>query len=210
MGDLMKNYIIAITIGYLFGNIQAAYILGRAIKKVDIRTLGHGNAGASNAVQSLGKKFGGIVAAIDILKGIMSVVLIKAIFNIDFNPEGALLLYLNGYSVMLGHVFPFYMNFKGGKGTASLVGMLLGFNIWIGLLSMLIVTIFAIVSDYIVIGTLALTFYIVLLTIFYDFGLGPILITILGALLSLKLHLPNYRRISLGTESKVSRVLKKK
>ncbi|MDW7661419.1 MAG: glycerol-3-phosphate acyltransferase [Bacillota bacterium] len=206
----MRDYIIVIILGYLFGNIQAAYLLGKTIKKVDIRTMGHGNAGASNAVESLGKKFGFAVLLIDMLKGIVSILLVKAIFNVGFDSDGALLLYPNGYSVILGHVFPFYMNFKGGKGTASMAGILLGLNIWIGLLGMLIVTIAAIVSDYIIIGTLALTIYIIGFTVFFDLGTGPILISIFGALLSLKLHLPNYKRISLGTEGRVSRVLKKR
>ncbi|MBE0451733.1 MAG: glycerol-3-phosphate acyltransferase [Clostridia bacterium] len=205
----MRDYIIVIIMGYLLGNIQAAYLLGKKIKKVDIRTLGHGNAGASNAVESLGKKFGFAVLIIDMLKGIISILLVKSIFNVGFDSEGALLLYLNGYSVILGHIFPFYMNFKGGKGTASMVGILLGLNLWIGLLSMLIVTIAAIVSDYIVIGTLALTLYIIGMTVYFDLGIGPVLISVFGALLSLKLHLPNYKRISLGTEGRVSRVLKK-
>ncbi len=204
----MRDYIIVIILGYLLGNIQAAYLLGKTIKKVDIRTLGHGNAGASNAVESLGKKFGFAVLLIDMLKGIVSILLVKVIFNVGFDSEGALLLYLNGYSVILGHIFPFYMNFKGGKGTATMAGILLGLNIWLGLLGMLIVTVAAIVSDYIVIGTLALTIYIIGLTVFFELGFGPILISIFGALLSLKLHLPNYKRISLGTEGKVSRVLK--
>lgn len=204
----MRDYIIVIILGYLLGNIQAAYLLGKTIKKVDIRTLGHGNAGASNAVESLGKKFGFAVLLIDMLKGIVSILLVKSIFNVGFDSEGALLLYLNGYSVILGHIFPFYMNFKGGKGTATMAGILLGLNIWLGLLGMLIVTVAAIVSDYIVIGTLALTIYIIGLTVFFELGFGPILISIFGALLSLKLHLPNYKRISLGTEGKVSRVLK--
>lgn len=206
----MRDYIIVIILGYLFGNIQAAYLLGKTIKKVDIRTMGHGNAGASNAVESLGKKFGFAVLLIDMLKGIVSILLVKAIFNVGFDSEGALLLYLNGYSVVLGHIFPFYMNFKGGKGTASMAGILLGLNIWIGLLGMLIVTVAAIVSDYIIIGTLALTIYIIGLTVFFDLGTGPILISIFGALLSLKLHLPNYKRVALGTEGRVSRVLKKR
>lgn len=206
----MRDFIIVIILGYLLGNIQAAYLLGKTIKKVDIRTMGHGNAGASNAVESLGKKFGFAVLLIDMLKGIVSILLVKAIFNVGFDSEGALLLYLNGYSVILGHIFPFYMNFKGGKGTASMAGILLGLNIWIGLLGMLIVTVAALISDYIIIGTLALTIYIIGLTVFFDLGTGPILISIFGALLSLKLHLPNYKRIALGTEGRVSRVLKKR
>ena len=65
----MRDIFIAALIGYLLGNIQTGYLLGKLLKKVDIRTLGQGNAGASNAVESLGWKFGVLVALIDILKG---------------------------------------------------------------------------------------------------------------------------------------------
>ncbi|MBM7561210.1 glycerol-3-phosphate acyltransferase [Fusibacter tunisiensis] len=73
----MENVFWAIGIGYLIGSIQPAFILGKLFRKVDIRTLGHGNSGASNATQSLGIKFGVAVALIDILKGVLSIVLTK-------------------------------------------------------------------------------------------------------------------------------------
>ena len=81
----MKEIIISAVVGYLLGNIQAAYILGKLIKKVDIRTMGQGNAGASNAVESLGWKFGVLVAIIDVLKGAVSILLIKMLFKVELN-----------------------------------------------------------------------------------------------------------------------------
>jgi len=206
----MRDYIIVALIGYLSGNIQSAYLLGKLVKKVDIRTLGQGNAGASNAVESLGWKFGAVVALIDILKGIFAVLLVKYLFSVGFNKEGAFLLYLAGYFAILGHIYPFFMNFKGGKGTATLIGMLLGMNPLYGIIAMFIIAGVTFASDYIAIGTLSLLLYVLFMTIFKDFGAGPVILTILGGLLSVKHHLPNFKRIQNGQETKLSTVLHRK
>lgn len=205
----MDKILLSIIFGYLLGNIQASYLLAKSIKKVDIRTLGFGNAGMSNAVESLGWKFGFLVGFIDVGKGIISVLLIKYLFKIDFNPDGALLLYLNAYSVILGHIYPFHMNFKGGKGTAALIGVLIGLNPWYGLIGILIIIVVTVLTDYVTIGTLALTLYVIGLTLYFKMGMIPLLISISGSLLSLYYHLPNYRRILNHTEGRLSKVLKK-
>lgn len=206
----MREILLVVVAGYLMGNLQAAYLLGKWLKKVDIRTLGHGNAGASNAVESLGWKFGVAVGVLDVLKGVLSIWWVKWYFEVGFDAAGALLLYLNGYSVILGHIFPFYMNFKGGKGTATLIGVLLGFHPWLGLLGMLIILVVTWVTDYIAIGTLALTLFVVVMTAFKGLGTGPVIISLLGMALSMKLHWMNYKRIQAGTESRLSKVRKRK
>ena len=188
----MKEIIISAVVRYLLGNIQAAYILGKLIKKVDIRTMGQGNAGASNAVESLGWKFGVLVAIIDVLKGAVSILLIKMLFKVELNSEGAFLLYLAGYTAILGHIYPFYMNFKGGKGTATLIGILLGMNPLYGLIGILFIAATTFLTDYIVLGTAALTTYVVVLTYLKDLGPGALILSILGALLSMFLHRKNY------------------
>jgi len=198
---------LAALIGYLIGNIQASYLLGKLLKKVDIRTLGQGNAGASNAVESLGWKFGVLVALIDILKGVAAILLVKFMFSVGFNKEGALLLYTAGYFAILGHIYPFYMKFKGGKGTATLIGILLGMNPVYGIIAMFILAGVTFATDYIAIGTLSLLFYVLFMTIFKDLGLWPVMITIAGGLLSIWLHLPNFRRIQNGQETRLSKVL---
>ena len=201
---------LVVLIGYLLGNIQAGYLLGKLLKKVDIRTLGQGNAGASNAVESLGWKFGVLVALIDILKGVAAILLVKFMFSVGFNKEGALLLYTTGYFAILGHIYPFYMKFKGGKGTATLIGILFGMNPVYGIIAMFILAGVTFATDYIAIGTLSLLFYVLFMTIFKDLGLWPIMITIAGGLLSIWLHLPNFRRIQNGQETKLSTVLHRK
>ena len=203
----MKEILFVSIIGYLMGNIQAAYLLGKTLKKVDIRTLGKGNAGASNAVESLGWKFGLAVALIDILKGVLSVVLVKVLFELSLDKQGAFLLYLNGYFAILGHIYPFFMNFKGGKGTATLVGILFGFHPLYGLIGLLVIISVTLISDNVILGTFALTAYVIFLTVIQGFGPLALLVTSLGAILSFSLHLPNYKRIFRQQETKLSDVL---
>ncbi len=205
----MQDIFIVSLIGYLFGNIQATYLITKYFKKTDIRTYGYGNAGASNVVESFGIKYGLLVALIDILKAILSILLIKSLYSITLSSNPTL-LYLNGFSVILGHVFPYHMNFKGGKGTASLIGVLFGINFFYGLLGLIIIILGTYITDRVALGTIGLTLYWILLTQYLNLGLKPLLISILMCLLSLYLHLPNYKRILNNTEGRLSSVLKKK
>lgn len=205
----MQDILIVCLIGYLFGNIQAAYLITKYFKKADIRSFGYGNAGASNVVESFGMKFGLLVALIDISKAIFSILLIKILYSItlDSNPT---LLYLNGFSVVLGHVFPFHMNFKGGKGTASLIGILFGLNFICGFLGLFIIILGTFITDRVALGTIGLTLYWIFLTQTLKLGWMPSLISVLMFILSFYLHLPNYKRILNNTEGRLSHVLKKK
>lgn len=205
----MQDILIVCLIGYLFGNIQAAYLITKYFKKADIRSFGYGNAGASNVVESFGMKFGLLVALIDISKAISSILLIKILYSItlDSNPT---LLYLNGFSVVLGHVFPFHMNFKGGKGTASLIGILFGLNFIYGFLGLFIIILGTFITDRVALSTIGLTLYWIFLTHTLKLGWMPTLISVLMFILSFYLHLPNYKRILNNTEGRLSHVLKKK
>jgi glycerol-3-phosphate acyltransferase PlsY len=205
----MKDIIVVFLIGYALGNIQTSYILGRLLYKVDIRTLGHGNAGTSNAVDSINWKFGLVVAIVDIAKGMIAVLIVKQIYQIGFVPGEAFLLYVGGYGAIIGHIYPIFMNFKGGKGTATLIGVLLGFNPLYGIVGMLIIIIFTIMTDYVTLSTAVLVASVVALTIFKQMGTGPILLSVFGALLSCYLHLPNYKRIAKHEEGRLSLALDK-
>jgi len=195
------NLILAIVIGYLSGCIQSSYLLGKIFKKIDIRKFGTTNAGTSNAILVLGWKYGVIVCLLDILKGTLAIILVK--YFLGNTNEINLVMYICGASVILGHTFPFYMKFKGGKGTASLIGMLLAID-WrmalIGLLSLVIVTL---ISNYIAIGTLALLLSFFICTMAFRFGVGPIIISIFLSLLSVYKHSPNIKRIYNNEERRI-------
>lgn len=206
----MQNFLFVIALGYLLGNFQTSYILGKLIKKVDIRTLGRGNAGASNAVESLGWKFGIFVAFMDAFKGLLALLLVRYFFDAALDVQGAPLLYLAGYSAILGHIYPFFMNFKGGKGTATLVGIMFGLNPWFGGLGLAIIIIITFISDYVAVGTVGLLIWMMIGTIFFNIGWIPVIIALFGSLLSIYLHLPNFKRIKDKNEGRLSLALKRK
>lgn len=197
-------------IGYLFGCLQWSYILSKTFLKVDIRTLGGGNAGASNTVISLGWKWGILVAILDILKAIISVLIIKYLFEISYLEKSISLLYLNGLFVILGHDFPFFMGFKGGKGAASLFGMIIGIDYRLGIIGFFVIFLVTVITDYIALGTLCLNLFLVFSAIYLKLGYGPIIISLIITLIAFYLHIPNIRSIMKKEENGLRGVLKRK
>lgn len=206
----MKSYLIVIIIGYLFGCLQWSYFLSKGIFKTDIRTLGGGNAGASNTVVSLGWKWGVLVALLDILKAIVSIALVRYLFKLAIIEGGIQHLYLNGLFVILGHDFPFFMGFKGGKGTASLLGMTIAIDYRLGALGFLVIFMVAVLTDYIALGTLSLVTFFILGTIYLKFGFIPVIITIIIASLSFYHHIPNLKAIKNKEEKGLREALRKR
>ncbi len=131
MAQTIGIRIVCLVIGYAFGLIQTSYILGR-INGIDIREHGSGNAGTTNTLRVLGRKAGLIVFLCDILKAFAAVVLAYYLIPVLFGGEYQELLYLfklyTGLGVILGHNYPFYLKFKGGKGIAAMGGTILGFH----------------------------------------------------------------------------------
>lgn len=117
------NYVVPIIFGYLLGSLSPAALIGR-IKKVNLRKSGTGNLGATNTALTIGKKLGFAVMFLDIFKGSLAVILAKLIFT----ETAALSGLLAGASAVIGHMFPFYMKFKGGKGLATYGGMVLAYD----------------------------------------------------------------------------------
>jgi glycerol-3-phosphate acyltransferase PlsY len=202
----MERYLIVITLGYIFGCLQWSYIIGKLLKKQDIRNLGGGNAGASNTVTVFGWKMGVAVGLLDILKAIISIIIIRYILKSTDMFE----LYLNGTSVVLGHNYPFFMGFKGGKGTASTVGMMLAINYKLGLLGILVIFLVTVLSDYIALGTMALVSFFVIATLYLGYGPQCLVLAIFLALLSAYKHLPNMKRILARQESGLRDALKRR
>lgn len=119
--------IICIVIGYVFGLFQTAFIYGK-IHGIDIREHGSGNAGTTNTLRVLGTKAGLIVLAGDIIKCILAIVLCSALFKGSHQDEIYLLKLYAAAGAILGHNFPFYLGFKGGKGIAATAGLILAFH----------------------------------------------------------------------------------
>lgn len=121
--------IICLAIGYVFGLFQTAYFYGKA-HGIDIRQHGSGNAGTTNTLRVLGTKAGLIVFAGDCLKCMAAVWLVRLVFGNTYHDIIYLLCLYTGAGAILGHNYPFYLNFKGGKGIAATAGMVLSFHPW--------------------------------------------------------------------------------
>ena len=141
--------IIAVLIGYCFGLFQTSYIYGK-IKGIDIRKSGSGNAGTTNALRTMGAKAGLIVLTGDILKCIAAVVCVWLLFGRKATEIDYLLRVYTGFGCVLGHNYPFYMNFKGGKGVACTAGIILSLG-QVPLIAVCLVTFF---------GNLVITHYV--------------------------------------------------
>lgn len=119
--------IVCLLIGYVFGLFQTAYFYGKA-HGIDIRQYGSGNSGSTNALRVLGTKAGLIVLAGDCLKCMLAVGIVRLIYGASHGDTIYLLCLYAGAGAVLGHNFPFYMNFKGGKGIAATAGLILSFH----------------------------------------------------------------------------------
>ena len=143
------GYIFAVITAYLMGSSNMAYYLSK-MKQVDIRKNGSGNLGASNATVLFGWGAGVIVAVHEIGKAFLAVLLAKHFFpDLEFVGAAA------GVACVLGHIFPFYLQFRGGKGLASFVGMLAALDWRVALAAALLVIVVTLVTDYIALGTIS-------------------------------------------------------
>jgi glycerol-3-phosphate acyltransferase PlsY len=190
--------------GYLLGSFQTAYIIGKFYGKMDIREKGSSNPGASNVTQVMGWRFGVITALVDIFKAFIAVKISFWIFG------GEIEAFTAGTFAVMGHMFPFYLRFKGGKGLASLVGMMLAFRPEIGLAMMVSILFLTIITDYIAVGSL--TVYVGLPFILYFYGMDSLVVFEAAglALIGLWMHIENIKKILRKEEKGLRATLKKK
>lgn len=197
-------YILVIVGAYLLGCSNMALYISR-IKKVDPRAGGSGNLGASNATALMGWRVGIVVAIHDIGKATLAVILARALFP-DFVYIGA----AAGVACVLGHIFPFYLKFRGGKGFASYIGMTLALNWKLALVIMALVLLVTVITDYIVVGT---TLTILSVPVYLGIAEHSILLALIlciATVVILYKHRMNYVRIYNGTEIGLRSVVKGK
>ena len=196
MLQTIMPFAVAILIGYLIGCFNLALIISK-IKNVDLRNTGTKNLGASNTFITFEKGLGVLVGACDIFKCTLVVLLARLLFpDIDYLP------YIAGVACVIGHMFPFYLNFKGGKGFASFLGMSLGIHwkyfIVIGICIILI----TLITKYIVLATMAT---VISYPVFVAFDTNNWIIVTMVALLSgiiIIKHYKNLIRIAIVEEFK--------
>ena len=197
------SYIISILMGYLLGCSNMALYLSK-LNGVDIRKGGSGNLGASNVTMQLGWAAGVLTAVHDIGKAVLAVVLARMLFpGVEY--VGA----LAGAASVMGHMFPFYLKFKGGKGFASYLGVILALDWKFALVILILVAVVTIITDYIVAGT---TLTILASPVYLGITGGWMVALILGVATAVILykHRMNYVRIYNGTEIGLRSVAKGK
>ena len=188
------SYILMILLGYAVGCSNMAFYLSK-LNGVDFRAGGSGNLGASNATVLMGWKAGILVGLHDIGKAALVVLLARLIFP-DVPRIGA----VAGVSCVLGHIFPFYLKFKGGKGFASYLGMTLALNWKLAIIVMLAVVVVTILTDYIVSGTLTTILAVPAYLGISGRDLLLALILLIATVVIIYKHWENFRRIFNGSE----------
>ena len=156
--------LVAILIGYAFGLFQTAFILGK-IKGIDIREHGSGNAGTTNTMRVLGTKAGLIVFLGDCLKCVFAILISVAILKSSHGDCIHLIKLYTGFGAILGHNFPFYMNFRGGKGVACTAGLMFSFDPWFTLVGLIVFFSIFFTTHYVSLGSLCIYPYIIIMTV---------------------------------------------
>lgn len=196
------KYLAVILGAYLIGSSSMAFYLGK-LKRLDLSKNGSGNLGASNALILLGWKAGVLVGLHDIGKGVLAVLLSRWIF-----PELEYGAVVAGVACVMGHMFPFYLGFKGGKGFASYLGMTIALNWKLALAVLLMVVVATLVTDYIVAATTATILSVPVAMGILMGSILPVLILAVASVTMLFKHRENYARICSGTEAGLRRSLK--
>ena len=191
--------LIVLIMGYVLGLIQMAYIVGR-FKGIDIREHGSGNSGTTNALRVMGSKAGLLVFAVDMAKAIGAVILARHLFP-DYPAVAGIYA---GLGTILGHCFPFYLRFKGGKGIACYVGMLLAINPMMGLTLLAIGASLLIFTRYMSVTSLVVTGLTPMFLGMWRFSSEVIVVSVMAAVLCYVLHKDNIIRLLQGTERQLS------
>jgi glycerol-3-phosphate acyltransferase PlsY len=206
----MATYIIVGLIAYLVGSINFSVIFSKKMAGFDVREKGSGNAGTTNMLRSVGKKAAAITLICDILKGVVAILIAIIAGKIIKDTDKALLVQLAGILVVVGHTFPVFFGFKGGKGVATSLGVILMTNWKIGLICLVFALVLMALTKMVSMGSIGAAILFPVLTLFISEnfivteGSGYFVYSIILALLVAFNHRSNIQRILNGTENKIS------
>lgn len=207
----MIELVLKAGLSYLLGSVMGSLVIARLTGGADIRTLGSGNAGATNALRTQGRKVGLAVLAIDLTKGWIATGVLGSWVLPSVIPSAAAPLALwcaplCGIAVMLGHVYPLWYGFRGGKGVATLLGAVLGINGWLLLPMMLTWLAAVIVFGYVGLASILAAVALAVAIAVTSQSAPLIAFGIVSVLLILYTHRSNIARMRTGTESRARRL----
>jgi len=207
----MATYIIIAIIAYAIGSINFSVILSRKMAGFDLREKGSGNAGTTNVLRTVGKKAALITLVCDILKGVVAIFVAFIAGKIVKDADSAMLAQIAGLLVVIGHAFPIFFEFKGGKGVATSLGVILTTNWQIGLICLIFALVIITATRMVSMGSMGAAILFPILTLFIDehfivpaSGMKYFIYSLLLALLVIFLHRENIKRIMNGNENKLS------
>ena len=206
----MAAYIIVGIVAYLIGSISFSVILSKKMAGFDVIEKGSGNAGATNMLRSVGKKAAVLTLVCDTLKGVVAIIFAIIVGAIAKNSDKALLVQIAGILVVIGHTFPIFFEFKGGKGVATSLGVLLMTNWKIALICLVFALVLMALTKIVSMGSVgaAILFPVLVLFIHTNYtiseGSSYLIYSIILSVIVAFNHINNIKRILNGTENKLS------
>ncbi|HIP43116.1 MAG TPA: glycerol-3-phosphate 1-O-acyltransferase [Aquifex aeolicus] len=189
--------IFLVIISYLLGSLTFGEIIAR-FKGVNLREIGSGNVGATNVSRALGKKYGILVFILDMLKGFISTLLAIKIYGLD-----SWITFFVGIASVVGHMYPLFFKFRGGKGVATAFGVLLAISIKAAFLSFLTWLLVVYETRYVSLGSIIASFISLPLLAIFEYPLKLIFMALIISLLVLYKHRDNIWRLLMGREHKI-------
>ena len=211
---MIPYYIIMGIIAYLIGSINFSILISKKVAGFDVREKGSGNAGTTNVLRSVGKGAAAVTLILDILKGVVTIYIailygniVSKLANLQIN--NSILVQIAGICVILGHTFPIYFGFKGGKGVATALGILLTTNYQIGLICLVFALVLIILTKMVSVGALGAAILFPVLTLFlakenFIVNGNYIVYSIIIAVIIIFNHRSNIKRLLNGNENKIS------
>ena len=211
---MIPYYIIMGIIAYLIGSVNFSVLISKKVAGFDLREKGSGNAGTTNMLRTVGKGAAAVTLILDILKGVVAIWVAIGFGNLvvwlsKLPIDNSVLVQVAGIFVIIGHTYPIYFGFKGGKGVATALGILLTTNYQIGLICLVFAIVLIALTQMVSVGSLAAAILYPVLTIFLSnekfIVPGNYLVySILIALIIIYNHRSNVKRLLNGTENKIS------
>ena len=211
---MVPYYIIMGIIAYLIGSINFSILISKKVAGFDVREKGSGNAGTTNMLRSVGKGSAALTLILDIIKGVVTIYIAILYGNIvsklaNLQIDNSILVQISGICVILGHTFPIYFGFKGGKGVATALGILLTTNYQIGFICLVFALVLIILTKMVSVGALGAAILFPVLTLFLakENFIVPgnyIIYSIIIAVIIIFNHRSNIKRLLNGNENKIS------
>ena len=204
----MVAYIVVAILSYLIGSINFSIIISKKVAGFDVREKGSGNAGTTNMLRTVGKKAALITLVCDILKGVISILLALLIGKIAKEANNSILVQIAGILVIIGHTFPIFFKFKGGKGVATAVGVLLTTNWQIGLICLIFGLVLIALTRMVSLGSITAAILFPILVLFiktnYIVEGNYFIYSLIIEVMVVFNHRENVKRLLSGTENKLS------